>query len=230
MSPGYRFGVLGGVSARCWNGDIRSPVPFRHMDISGDQLKGFAAKRSAVLPEVKPLLSVGEQLVVMTAGEGNHRVPAIVDLFGDAYGQPRDYAGALQSLERAALITRSGLMRHLTAMAAARVNDRWKRVAHVIRNPALPAQDDVDLLIGLAASQALRLGRDDHLRARHHITAAGRGQQLSPFTQLVCDHFGVSAVDELVEALLPPDRHFNPGDFDPGQSAGIAWAAMYGGY
>jgi hypothetical protein len=200
------------------------------VDIAGDQLKAYTAKRSAAVPRVQPLLSVGEQLVVMTVGGEHRTVPTIVDLCGDVYGSPCNYADAVRSLGRAALITRSGLTRHLISTAAARVNDRWKRVAHVIRDPTLPAPDDGDLLIALAASQALKLDRDDHLRARHHITASGRGGQLTPLAELVCDHFGVKSIDKLVQEILPPDQHFNQGDFDPGQSAGIAWAAMYGRY
>ena len=126
----------------------------------------------------------------------------------------------MESLEHACLITRKGLMRHALATDAARVNQRWRRVLPLIRSVAELAADDADLLVGLAAAGALRLTTDDHLRAHHRIGSLGN-KRPTRFIELVYECFNARTGSALAEALLPPQLSFKPGDFDPGETAGL---------
>jgi hypothetical protein len=198
------------------------------MEIPISKLQSSAPKQVGVVPRVEPILGLGEELILLSVGAGKHRVSTFVDLARAAYGEPRGYSEAVASLEAAGMVTRSGLMHHLATTDKAKVPERLRRVFHVVRSTAEPTDEDVDLLVGLAAGTELKLHAGDHLRARHLISSLGRKQPLTRFVELVADHFDADSMSALAEKLLPPELSFE-GSFDPGVNQGAWMYAAIGG-
>ncbi len=181
-----------------------------------------------VAPRVEPLLGLGEELVLLSVDAGKARIAPLVDLAGDAYGQPHGYSEAVAALEARGLVTRSGLRHHLATTDRANVVERRRRVLHVVRSTVDPTDEDADLLVGLAAGTNLKLHAGDHLRARHHIGSLGHQRPLTRYVELVAEHFDVDSMGALAEKLLPPELSFD-GSFDPGVNQGEWLYAAFGG-
>lgn len=104
---------------------------------------------------------------------------------------------------------------------------RRRRVLALIRRPAPPEGADAELLMELAAAQALPLERpDDRLDARRRLIDIARLKNPPEGARALLHKLRVGRGDEqkFADALLPPERSFSQfhesgaGGVDPGTS------------
>jgi hypothetical protein len=167
-----------------------------------------------------PHLPVGEEVVLLSLRSPSRRLRRAVALAARLHGQPRNYRTALKALQARRLLTRSRLLGKPGPTAKANVEERCRRVLVVIRDPAIPAPRDLELLALLAFCGALQLSDGDRLRARHRIAAVGDDDKARPLVDLLCDELNVTSPTELADALFPPRTDFHIGNFDPGITLG----------
>ena len=174
---------------------------------------------------IQPQLSLGEEVTLLARLAPRRKVRRAVALAAEVHGAPTSHRDAQRSLARKGLVRRS--LRGVQPLSDARIGARESRVLDVIRlTSPLPAQD-AELLVLLAFSGALRLNFEDHLRARHRISAIGTHDSMPPVVELVRRARRCKTMRELAEALLPSEQQFRPGGFDPGVTAGAEAGAGY---
>jgi hypothetical protein len=173
----------------------------------------MAATESLTLP-------VGQEFVLLSLEADASRVKQLLALAGElqGFGGRRE---VVTSLAQRGLVERRGPLRRVGPTPAARIERRRGRVRGLIRDVSPLTDSDATLLVLLAACDALRLSRSDHLRARHRIASIGNDRPVPVVVDLVREHVGAGTMRELAEALLAPEESFGPGGFDPGVSSGV---------
>jgi len=165
-------------------------------------------------------LSVAEEFVLLSLEVDASKVKQLLVLAGKLDGFSGRRA-LVASLTQRGLVERRGPLRRVGPTAAARIDRRPGRVTGLIRDVAPLTDSDGTLLVLLAACDALRLSRSDHLRARHRIASIGHDRPIPIVVDVVRQHVGARTMRELEEILLPPQQSFGPGGFDPGVTAGV---------
>ena len=172
---------------------------------------------------MEPVLPLCEEIVLLSLGTQRNRVRRAVGLAARAHPDSGDYKAAVTSLKRKRLLEQTGPRGSIHATDAARVAERRTRVLGLVRNPSPVTGSDAELVVLLAACEALRLNGEDRLRAKHRI-AEIKDRDAAPTVELLRLEIGVDSMKELAESLLSADRNFRDANFDPGVSAGV-WMA-----
>jgi hypothetical protein len=146
-----------------------------------------------------------------------------VRLAGAAHrGTPADYKAAIQALEHRGMLRRSGPVRTRTATSQARLAARQERVLALVRQPAAPVGEDAELLVLLAAAQALAVpGPADHMRAHLRIRSIGQKEAVPSAVSLLAASLGAGSMAELADRLLPAQRGLADAKFDTRSSVGF---------
>jgi Golgi phosphoprotein 3 (GPP34) len=191
--------------------------------VSANELQGFSATPPPPPPPVEPILLLCEELVLLSIGAPRKRVRRIVRLAARAHSDSRDYKAVLASLKQKGLLEQTGPRESMNATDAAKLAERRTRVLDLVRNPSPLTGSDAELVVLLAASEALRLNAEDRRRARHRV-AEIKDRHAASSVELVRLDAGVDSMTNLAELLFPADRSFGDANFDPGVSAGV-WMA-----
>ena len=195
------------------------------MRVSAQDLQSFRKGPAALPALVEPVLTLAEEVVLLSLDAPRGRVADAVALAGSANAAgPQDYRTAIRSLQQRELLVRAGARGKLAATSDAKLAARRSRVLAVIRRAAAPDGGDADLLVLLAACRALSLDREDYLRARIRIGSIRTAGGTSPVVDQMRAKLGVDSISDLADSLLPVRLDLRDANFDPGVSAGVYMA------
>jgi hypothetical protein len=176
--------------------------------LSGDDLQKFTTKLVPLPDRVEPLLSLVEEVVLLSLGSSRIRAHHVAGIAADAHPDtPHDYHAAMSSLTDRGLMTHTGLGRAPVATPSARIRARHTRVSAIIRRPAPPQAADAELIALLAAARTLRLQTaKDHMAAHTRVASIGHDGLIPPAVIALADELRTTTMSELADRLLPPTR------------------------
>jgi len=193
--------------------------------VSAQDLKSFRNAPAALPEAVEPVLTLAEEVVLLSLDAPRGRVGDAVALAGSVNPEgPQDYRSAVRALQQHGLLVRAGVRGKLSATSAAKLAERRARVLAVIRRAAAPTGGDADLLVLLAACRAESLDREDYLRARIRIGSIKPGDGTSRVVEGMRAKLGADSMSDLADVLLPVGPDLRDANFDPGVSAGVYMA------
>jgi hypothetical protein len=193
------------------------------MEIRGRDLGKYATKVAPLPEPVKPTVSLAEEVVLLSLGQPHGRVRRAAGMVSEPdHRRPRSFGEAVKALKRRHLIERDGLS-GLRATPAAHLAAREQRLSAIIARPAAPEDADAELLVLVAMTGALGALHATVVRsARMRIASIGEGgSRLPPAVEIAAADLGCDTMAELADRVLPLDRHFESGAFDPGMTPGI---------
>jgi hypothetical protein len=184
--------------------------------VSRGDLQAFSKPPAPLPPVVEPQLTLAEEVVLLSLDAPHRGARRAAAVAGRSHPDgPCDRDAAVQALQDRGMLSDDGR----SATPAAQVAPRTARVLAVMRRAATPEGADAELLVLLAAAQALPItSKDDRLRARTRLVSVGQAGEAPPAVAELVAELRAGDVSELAERLLPADRQLEDAKFDSGTS------------
>src|SRR5579863_7595623 len=121
------------------------------MQKNDEEPRSSRAADGGKLGPIEPRVTVGEEIILLALHHKSNAAEEVAGLWFTAYEQPGGYREAIAALEAAGLVERHGLMHHPQPTANAQIDARTQRLVRAIQSAAALADEDADLLVGVAA-------------------------------------------------------------------------------